>query len=120
VSETSGGEGRADHRELLARLQHIAPALPFPLTSRPMFGGTMAYADGRPFASLSSAGLAVKLPAGDQRRLLDERGGRRLRHAPDQPGSKQYIVLPRRIVDDDDALAEWVGLSGRHAMGGRR
>ncbi len=120
MSETSAGEGHADHRKLLGRLQHIAPALPFPLTCRPMFGGTMAYADGRPFASLSSAGLAVKLPAADQRRLLDEHGGRRLRYAPDQPGSKQYIVLPGRIVDDDASLAEWVRLSGQHAMGGRR
>ncbi|AOK63872.1 hypothetical protein [Burkholderia ubonensis] len=56
-----------------------------------MFGGAMAYANGKPFASLSNVGLAIKLDPVHYAALLQERAARRrtpqtftmeARHAP--------------------------------------
>src|SRR4029077_17695240 len=41
-----------DPRTLLARLDELAAHLPFEVTTRPMMGGFIGYADGRTFASL--------------------------------------------------------------------
>ncbi|WP_371876705.1 hypothetical protein [Sphingomonas sp. DG1-23] len=54
----------------------------------------MAYTMGRPFASLSNAGIALKLPESDRAALLGEARGYPLRYDPDDPPSKSYTVLP--------------------------
>ena len=90
------------------RLLEVAASLAFSVSTRPMFGGTMVYADGVPIASLSSAGFAVKLLAPRYEEAMALPGAHQLRYAPDQPPRKQYVVLPDVVVDDDDALARWL------------
>ncbi len=114
MSELDRGPVEPVHRQLLARIHQVSAQLPFPITDRQMFGGTMAYADGRPLASLSDAGLAVKLASADQVELLDVHGAARLRYGPDQPESRQYLVLPQAVVGDDEALVDWLTRSARH------
>jgi TfoX/Sxy family transcriptional regulator of competence genes len=81
---------------------------------RPMFGGIMAYTCGRPFASLSNAGIAVKLPT-DMAAKLEEAGGYGLRYKPEDPPSKSYKVIPLALVEArDDALANWLIASMDH------
>lgn len=80
---------------------------PAELTFRAMFGGRMAYAEGRPFASLSNVGLALKLAPDDQAPLLAIPGAERLRYEPDAPASKSYLVVPAAWVDSPDSLAPW-------------
>lgn len=76
-------------------------------TFKPMFGGILAYCDGKALASLSNVGLAVKLAPAKQEELL-ALGGERLRYEPSAPPSKQYIVLPPAILNDRAALAGWI------------
>jgi TfoX/Sxy family transcriptional regulator of competence genes len=78
------------------------------VTFRPMFGGILGYCDGKPFASLSDVGLALKLAPTEQERLLLEAGAERLRYEPDAPASKQYIVVPKEFLTDSERLAEWL------------
>ncbi len=78
------------------------------LTCKAMFGGIMAYTHERPFASLSDVGLALKLAPSDQDKLLQVTGAQRLQYAPDQPVSKQYIVVPSALRDDPAALRPWL------------
>jgi len=81
---------------------------------RPMFGGIMAYTHGRPFASLSNAGIAVKLST-DQKVSLEKSGGYALRYQPDDPPSKSYMVIPLVIVEaGGKALTEWLKTSMNH------
>lgn len=117
-SERSGE--RPDQHRFLARVLNVQAHLPYPVTSRPMFGGTMVYADGRPVASLSAAGLAVKLTSADRSELIDDHGGVPLRYGPDQPQSHQYVVLPPAVVNDDDALTDWLTRAGNHVASLRR
>ncbi len=78
------------------------------LTFKPMFGGVLGYSHGKPFASLSDVGLALKLAPDAQAELLALPGAKRLRYEPEAPESKTYIVLPPAIIDDPEALAIWM------------
>lgn len=69
------------------------------------FSGAAAYADGRICISLTTVGLAMKLPE-DARETLTADGATPLRYFPKAPIKKQYVVLPPHIVADE--LAVWV------------
>lgn len=99
-----------DPTALKKRLESLRGELPYEITTRPMMGGFIGYADGRVFVSLSrGGGFGVKLLPVDQELLLARPGSRRLQHAPDQPKSKTYISLSAADLEDDDVLLEWVG-----------
>ena len=78
------------------------------LTLRAMFGGLMAYAAGRPFASLSDMGLALKISGAARDELLALPGSAPLRYEPDAPPSKSYVVVPEGMLGDPTALREWI------------
>jgi len=71
---------------------------------RPMFGGIMSYTRGRPFASLSNAGLALKLSPEDRETLLVEEDALPLRYSPEDSASKSYTLVPESWHDDPDKL----------------
>ncbi|UAK25599.1 TfoX/Sxy family protein [Sphingomonas nostoxanthinifaciens] len=75
---------------------------------RPMFGGIMAYADGKPFASLSDVGLGLKLAGSERDAMLALPGAAPLRYGPDQPPSKSYVLVPEAMLTDADQLNPWV------------
>jgi len=71
---------------------------------RPMFGGIMSYTRGRPFASLSNAGLALKLSPEDRENLMVEEHALPLRYSPEDSASKSYTLVPEGWHDDPDKL----------------
>ena len=71
------------------------------------FGGAAGYVNGRIFMTLTTVGLALKLPESD-RNSLSEEGAKPLKYFPKAPVKKEYVVLPIKLVDDDSALAAWV------------
>ena len=94
-------------RALGSLLDRAAPGLDVPITCRHFFGGAAAYAEGRIFMTLTTAGLALKLPQ-DARARLTAEGGAPLRYFPKAPVKKDYIVMPRRLAEDPKALAPWI------------
>ncbi len=94
----------ANPRALRARLDDVADALPFHITTRAMMGGFIGYADGAVFVSLSRGGFGVKLTGPDHAELLARAGATRQRHGDDQPPSKTYVTIPAADLDDDDYL----------------
>jgi TfoX/Sxy family transcriptional regulator of competence genes len=96
-----------DPKTLQAQLSKAAPP-DLDLAFRPMFGGIMAYADGKAFASLSDVGLALKLSGDDYAELLATPGAKALQYTPDMPPSKSYVVVPDAWLDDRDALRPWI------------
>ncbi len=104
----------SDPKELQKAIEEtIGPeAVKYEIRFRPMFGGIMAYAFGRPFASLSIAGIALKLSEDDRCRLIEKEGGYPLRYKPDDPPSKSYTIIPERTVAaKGEKLKEWLVLS---------
>ncbi|MDE1147799.1 MAG: TfoX/Sxy family protein [Azospirillaceae bacterium] len=78
------------------------------LAFKPMFGGIMAYAGAKPFASLSDVGLALKLAGADHAALLALPGAKALQYDPSQPVSKTYVVVPDAMLDEAPALRDWI------------
>ena len=78
------------------------------VTFRPMFGGLFAYADGKPFASLSDVGLALKFAGSERDAILALPGAAPLRYEPDQPASKSYVLVPEAMLSEPAELRSWV------------
>ena len=78
------------------------------LIFKPMFGGILAYAHGRPLASLSDVGLALKASGALNAELLAIPGTVHLRYQPDSPPSKTYVVMPEAVLRDREALRGWI------------
>jgi TfoX/Sxy family transcriptional regulator of competence genes len=78
------------------------------LAFRPMFGGIMAYADGKAFASLSDVGMAIKAKGPLMAELLATEGARPLRYRPEDPPSKSYVLVSDAMLDDREALHDWI------------
>lgn len=96
-----------DPKALQAILTAAAPP-DMPLTFRPMFGGILAYLDGKTFASLSNVGLALKLAGDDHRDFMAVPGAEALRYEPDQPASKSFVVAPAALIADTAAFRAWI------------
>ena len=78
------------------------------LAFRPMFGGIMAYAEGKAFATLSDAGMALKAKGPLMAEFLAADGAQPLRYRPEDPPSKSYVLVPDDMLDDRDALQDWM------------
>jgi len=97
-----------DPKALQAILEAAAPP-DLELRFKAMFGGIMAYAEEKPFASLSDIGLAFKLEtAADHFALMAVPGAKALQYDASQPVSKTYVVVPEGMLGDKDALRDWV------------
>ncbi len=101
-------------RALLDRL----PQPPIPgveLTCKHFFSGAAGYANGRIFITLTTVGLALKLPEETRAALLDK-GAEALRYFPNAPIKKDYVLIPKQLADDQAALAAWIVESIRFAQ----
>ena len=96
-----------DPKTLQAIVEAAAPP-DMELSFRAMFGGILAYFEGKPLASLSDVGLALKLHAKDHKDLMATEGAKALRYDESQPVSKTYVVVPDAWLDDKDALRPWI------------
>ncbi|HXI88121.1 MAG TPA: TfoX/Sxy family protein [Parvularculaceae bacterium] len=93
--------------DLQKRLAAAAPP-DVELQCKPMFGGIGAYAGGRMFASLSDAGLALKLCEVDRDKLLKLPGAKPLQYEPSSPPSKSYVVVPDAMLANRKTLRAWI------------
>jgi len=99
-------------KEYLEKLEALlAPAarkLPpeIELEVKHFFSGAAAYANGRICITLTTVGLALKLPE-DSRARLEKKGARPLRYFPNGPIKKDYVVVPRSYREDTRKLATW-------------
>jgi len=76
------------------------------ITCKHFFGGAAAYVDGHIFMSLTTVGLALKLPQDDRDALL-AKGAKPLQYFPKAPVKKDYVVLPIQLMEDK-YLSDWI------------
>ena len=108
----------SDPKRLKELLEAAVPDLP--LVFRAMFGGILAYVDGKPVASLSDVGLALKLSPADFAELLKVKGTKPLQYEPDAPSSKSYVVLSPAMLKDRSQIHAWVLRSVASAVPARK
>lgn len=79
------------------------------------FSGAAAYANQRICITLTSVGLAMKLPDDGRARLMAD-GAKPLRYFPKAPIKKQYAVLPEAVENDPERLGFWARQSIDYAL----
>ncbi|MCH9021042.1 MAG: TfoX/Sxy family protein [Proteobacteria bacterium] len=79
------------------------------------FSGAAAYANGRICISLTTVGLAMKLPQDGCARLIED-GARPLRYFPNAPVKRQYVIVPEDLHEDEDRLRFWARTSIDYAL----
>jgi len=94
-------------KALQALMQTAAPP-DLELAFRPMFGGIMAYAEGKAFASLSNVGMAIKAKGPLFAEFLAVEGAAPLRYEPNAPPSKSYVTVPETMLADRATLRDWI------------
>ena len=72
------------------------------------FSGAAVYAEGKICISLSPVGFAIKLPEVLRIELLKENGAKPLRYFAKSPVKKEYVVLPKSMVDDKKLLSQLI------------
>lgn len=104
-------------RKLKALMDEVAPeeSVEIRLECKHFFSGAAFYANGKICVTLTPVGLALKLPEGS-RALLEQAGATQLRYFPEGPVKKDYVILPKNILDDISALRGWVGESIEYAV----
>ena len=85
------------------------------LECKHFFSGAAVYANGRICMSLTPVGFAIKLPENSRNTLVKQEGARPLRYFPKGPIKKDYVVLPKAILSDMNALRAWVKISIEYA-----
>ncbi|MBI3561733.1 MAG: TfoX/Sxy family protein [Gammaproteobacteria bacterium] len=79
------------------------------------FSGAAVYANGKICMSLTPVGFAIKLPEETRNTLIEQAGAKPLRYFPKGPIKKDYVVLPKDILDDTKTLRRWVKVSVEYA-----
>ena len=86
------------------------------VTYKNCFGAIAGYVDGRIFVSCVKFGVALRLAPEILAALLKETGVSPLRYFPKGHVKKEYVILPRRILDDHDRFRKIVDESIAFAL----
>ena len=86
-------------RDLLDELG-LADEGSFDLEGRHFFGGAALYVDGTICASLTPAGLAVKLPHATREAMFEDGRGQPLRYFEGGKVKREYVVLSQPLSGD--------------------
>ncbi len=103
--------------QLETLLRPVIESLPpkVAVTIKHFFGGAAAYAEGRICITLTTVGLAMKLPE-DSRSELKKTGEKPLRYFPNGPIKQDYAVLPRALWENQDDFDFWAKKSIDYAL----
>lgn len=86
-----------------------------PITTRPMFGGLTFFAEGRAFALADDGVIYFKVDDSNRPDFLAAGKGPFLPFGdPDKP--MQYYKLPEEVLEDPEALAQWMAKAIAVAM----
>ena len=72
------------------------------------FSGAAIYVNGTICISLTPAGFAIKLPEELRCELMKEKGTKQLRYFSKGHIKKEYVVLPKKIMDDKTLLVQLI------------
>lgn len=84
--------------------------------ARRMFNGMGIYTGERMFAFLVGEDIGLKLSPGDLAEALQIPGAELLRTEPDAEPMKEYVRMPRCVLDNFDTFMDWVMRSASYAQ----
>ena len=81
------------------------------LICKHFFSGAAVYTNGKIIASYSHAGVAIKLPEEERKRLIQGRQGTVFRFFPRGPIKKEYVLITEPVLDDEQAFERLIKMS---------
>lgn len=96
--------------------QIMKAAESFDVRARRMFNGMGIYTGERMFAFLVGEDIGLKLSPDDFARAMELPGAEPLRTDPAAEPMKEYVRLPKTVLDNYGAFSEWVGLSANYVQ----
>jgi TfoX/Sxy family transcriptional regulator of competence genes len=78
-----------------------------PAAERKMFGYPAGFVNGNMFMGLFQDQMILRLPVEAREELVQKHGAKAFEPMPGRP-MKEYVSLPRSLMDDRKKLAEWV------------
>ena len=85
--------------------------------ARRMFDGMAIYSGEKMFAYLVGEDIGIKLAPGDYENALEINGAEPLRANPEAEPMKEYVRMPKSVLDDYDGFCDWVNKSAAYANG---
>lgn len=82
----------------------------YEITFKKSFGAVAGYVDSNIFCSCGKFGFALKLPSKKIQESLEE-GGEPLQYFPKGHVKKEYVVLPKTIMQNKNRLKEFIAAS---------
>jgi DNA transformation protein and related proteins len=86
----------------------------YEVRARRMFGGMGVYTGERMFAFLMDNDVALKLAPGDFEEAMALKGATEMRPEAGAEPLKEYVKLPRAILDSADEFVSWVEKSAEY------
>jgi TfoX/Sxy family transcriptional regulator of competence genes len=97
--------------------QMMKAAEDYDVRARRMFNGMGIYTGQRMFAFLQEDEIGLKLPPKDLEQALNMPGAKKVITSPDSEPMKEYVSLPKEILDDFEIFCDWVAKSAQYARG---
>lgn len=85
--------------------------------ARRMFDGMAIYNGEKMFAYLVGEDIGLKLSPTDLEQALSLEGAELLRANPQAEPMRDYVRLPRTVLEDNDSFSTWVQRSASYASG---
>ena len=98
---------RKPPEELVEYFHTLIPEGREPVEFRPMFGSPCYWCRGNMFATVHQESIVVRLSEDDREMLLQEPDVELFEPMEGRP-MREYVVLPPRIAEDQEAAREWV------------
>ena len=96
--------------------QMMRAAESYDVRARRMFGGMGIYTGERMFAFLIGEDIGLKLSPEDREEAMQLPGAEPLKPAPDAEPMKDYIRMPRTVLDNYEQFIHWVERSASYAQ----
>ena len=81
-----------------------------------VFGAVGGYVNGRIFISCGKFGVALRLPLEILENLFQEKDVKHLKYFPKGHIKKEYVVLPKRIIEENYKFKKLVDESIKYAL----
>ncbi|MBS1715675.1 MAG: TfoX/Sxy family protein [Armatimonadetes bacterium] len=83
--------------------------------ARRMFNGMAIYSGEKMFAYLVDEDIGLKLSPEDYEEALQIKGAEPLRADPQSEPMREYVRMPKAVLDDYDGFCDWVQKSAAYA-----
>ena len=88
--------------------QMMRAAEAYDVRARRMFGGMGVYTGEKMFAFLVGEDIGLKLSPGDLEEAMNLPGAGPLHPEPGAEPMREYVLMPREILDNYDSFIHWV------------